>query len=145
MTYTIIRVEILRLFDIFCDLIQSEDIPEKIVVLFQQYIEYIDYTYVSIVYTISKNPNQVQIIDKIFEICIKHNFAAVAIQQFLDAWIDYWTTEPSYLLNYASPEMLNKFREMLSNAVYHLREQEVDQAYHKILKNTFKISLEAVG
>lgn len=131
--------------DIFHDLIQSQDNSQKIVDIFQKYIDNIDHAYVSIVYTISKNPVHVQDIDKIFQICIKHNYTSTAIQHFLDAWIDYWTTEPNNLLNYASPLLFNKFRKMLGDAIYHLRDQEIDRVYHPILKNIFKINLECTG
>lgn len=132
-------------FDIFNNLIQIQDTPEKVLNLFENYIDHIDPIYVSIIYTIVKNPSHVQIIDRIFELCIKHNYAALAIQNFLDAWIDYWTTEPNLLLNYASPPLFNKFKEMLSNAVYHLRDQEINKNYHSLLKKKFKINLECTG
>lgn len=145
----IIEVEEIKMtefnFDLFCDLIQSQDIPQKIVDIFENYIDYIDATYVSIVYTISKNPVHVQIIDQIFDLCIKYHYTSIAIQHFLDAWIDYWTTEPNLLLNYASPSLFKKFKEMLSHAVYHLRDQNVEQHYQTVLKKTFNISLECTG
>lgn len=132
-------------FDLFYDLIQSQDNPENVITIFENYIDHIDPTYVSIIYTILKNPAHVQIIDRIFDLCIKYNYASLAIQNFLDAWIDYWTTEPNLLLNYASPELLDKFKAILSNAVYHLREQNVAEQYHSVLKKTFNISLECTG